>query len=98
MKAFFAVVFLFGIPVIAWLPARLWTICGDPWCLSVYPEWLDSKIYSLARPYLDEDISMAAEQMEFLEVWISSVIILQAFMLVILFLCRDKFSENDQGR
>lgn len=94
MKAFILMVFFIGIPGIAWLPARLWTICGDPWCLNIYPAWLDKITYTIARPYLDQDIGTAAEQMDFLAVWISSVTIMQLFMLIILFLYRDEFNEN----
>lgn len=95
MKTIIASILFLAIPIIAWLPARLWTVCGDPWCLKIYPEWLDNKIYSLASPYLANELSIAAEQMEFLEVWIVSVLILQLFTSCALFLCRNVFKEDE---
>jgi hypothetical protein len=95
MKAFPVIGILSSVPFIAWLPARFWTHCGNPWCLSVYPDWLDRRIYSLAHPYLAEDMSLAADQMEFLEVWIASVIIMQIFAASALYLLKDKFSDDD---
>lgn len=94
MNANILMFFLGGIPVIAWLPARLWTVCGDPWCLKVFPDWLDSLLYSLLHHYLDDEMTMAAEQMDFLEVWISSILIIQIFTLSLLLFCKYKFTED----
>jgi hypothetical protein len=95
MKTRHVIGVLLAMPVIAWLPARFWTVCGNPWCLKVYPDWIDKMIYGLAQPYLADDVSMAAEQMDFLEVWIASVLILQVVTLSVLYWCKDKFTEDD---
>jgi hypothetical protein len=95
MKVRYVIGVLLAMPVIAWLPARLWTTCGNPWCLKIYPDWLDKMIYSLAHQYLADDISMAAEQMDFLEVWIASVLILQIVSLSAMFWCKDKFRDDE---
>lgn len=89
MRTYLVIGVLLSIPIIAWIPAQFWTLCGNPWCLNVYPDWLDRFIYSLALPYLSQDMIMAAAQMEFLEVWITTVIILEAFILLMLFLFKD---------
>lgn len=95
MKISHVITVFLTVPFLGWLPARFWTVCGDPWCLKVYPDWLDRRIYSLASPYLAEDISLAADQMEFLEVWIASVIILEIATFSVLFLCKEKLYEVD---
>ncbi len=93
MRTFITVLTILGIPFIAWLPAKFWSMCGDPWCLKVFPSWLDRMIYGIASPYLDSDIATAAQQMEFVEIWISSVVILEIFAVVMLYLFRDKLKE-----
>jgi hypothetical protein len=97
MNAFksIAIMTLSSIPFIAWVPANFWTLCGDPWCLKIFPEWLDKIIASLALPFLDKDILTAAEQINFLEVWLSSAIIMEIVALLILFLSRNVFKEDD---
>jgi hypothetical protein len=97
MKTFNVLAVILAIPPIAWLPARFWIFCGEPWCLSVYPEWLDRYIYSKALPYLPEDMSLAAEQMEFIEVWIASVIIMEIVALVSIYKFKDKFKDFGLG-
>jgi len=97
MNAFksIAIMILSSIPFIAWVPANLWTLCGDPWCLKFFPESLDKLISSLALPFLDKDILTAAEQINFLEVWLSSAIIMEIIALLILYLSRNVFKEDD---
>lgn len=92
MRTFITVLSILGIPFIAWLPAKFWSMWSDPWCLKIFPPWLDHMIYVAAGPYLDKDIVTAAQQMEFVEIWISSVIILEIFAAVMLYLFGDKFN------
>jgi hypothetical protein len=80
-------------PVIAWLPAKFWVLAGNLWCLNFYPGWLDRFIYSIASPYLSEDMVLAAEQMEFLEVWFATAIILETVSLLMMFWLKDKFND-----
>lgn len=87
-------IFIWGIlstPIIAYSIARIWVLCGYLWCLDFYPEWLDRFIFSKAFPYLSEDMVIAASQMEFLEVWVASAIIMEALFLLFLLLGRKKF-------
>lgn len=77
-------------PVIAYIFARIWVLVGYLWCLNFYPEWLDRFIYAKALPYLSQDMVIAANQMEFLEVWIASALIVEIFFLFLIFLLRDK--------
>ncbi len=84
-----------AIPFIAWLPARFWTVCGEPWCLKIFPEWSDRVLYAIASPYLDGDMIRAAEQMDFLEVWISTVIILVIITVSLFTLLQHKLNEFD---
>jgi len=93
VKKFIMIWCLVSMPVIAWLPAKFWVLEGNLWCLEFYPDWLDRFIYSMASPYLSPDMTIAAEQMEFLEVWIASAIMLEAFSLLLMFLFKDKFDE-----
>lgn len=94
MKTFLLLTFLGGVPFIAWLPARLWTLCGDPWCLEVFPDWLDHLIYWMAQHYLSHEMTIAAEQMDFIEVWMSSIIIIYLFASAIYLPFRDKFRDD----
>lgn len=94
MKLFLMLATPLSIPLIAWLPAKFWTLCGEPWCLKIYPEWLDRLIYSFALPYLDEDIGVAASQMEFIEVWIASVIIMELAGFLLFYKFRDVFNDE----
>lgn len=94
MKLFLMIAVPLFIPFIAWIPAKFWVYSGDPWCLRVYPDWLDRTIYNLALPYLPEDIGDAAVQMEFIEVYIASVVIMEAVALVLFFSCRHVFDEE----
>ena len=93
VKIFIVFWCLVSMPVIAWLPAKFWVLAGNLWCLEVYPVWLDRFLYSIASPYLSQDMSMAAEQMEFLEVWIASALILEIVSLVLMLLLKDKFND-----
>ena len=93
VKKFIVIWCLISMPVIAWLPAKFWVLAGNLWCLEFYPDWLDRLIYSVSSPYLSQDMTMAAEQMEFLEVWIASAIILEACSLLMMFLLKEKFDE-----
>lgn len=86
---------IIAIPFIAWLPARFWSICGDPWCLKFIPPWLDKIFYSIASPYLNEDMIIAAEQMEFIEIWFSSVVILELVVLPLGYVLINKFCSYD---
>lgn len=95
MKLFLMIGGPLAIPFIAWLPAKFWTTCGDPWCLKIYPDWLDRMISSLALPYLDKDIGIAAEQIEFLEVYIVSVLIMEMTAFVLLFWYKDLFDTEE---
>lgn len=97
MKALKMLGIFCAVPIIAWLPSRFWTECGDPWCLKVFPEWLDRKIYSIVHPYLAHEMTVAAAQMDFIEVWISSVVILELIAISIVFLSQDKFRDDDLG-
>ena len=94
MKLFLMIAVPVAIPFIAWIPAKFWTICGEPWCLKIYPEWLDRMIYSLAMPYLGTDIGDAAEQMEFIEVYIASVIIMEVVALILILVFKDVFDDD----
>lgn len=86
-----------AIPFIAWLPARFWVACGYLWCLEVFPARIDSLIYTVASPYLDSDISVAAGQMEFMEIWLSSVVIMEIVILPVLCLLLKKYMKDDPG-
>ncbi len=94
MNPLFLTGIILAMPVIAWVPARFWTLCGAPWCLNIYPEWLDRYIYSKALPYLHPDMNAAAEQMEFLETWIVTTIILEIVSLLLIFLLKDTFRDG----
>lgn len=94
MVTFILVLGLLSMPVIAFIFTRLWIMCGYLWCLEVYPEWLDRFIYSKALPYLSPDMTEAASQMEFIEVWIASTVILEIFFLFTLFLLRTKLRDD----
>lgn len=72
-------------PVIAYIFARIWVLLGYLWVLDIYPEWLDRFIYAKAFPYLSRDMVIAASQMEFLEVWIASAVIVEIFFLLLIF-------------
>lgn len=85
-----------AIPFIAWLPARFWSISGEPWCLKVIPHWLDKIFYSIASPYLNQDMIIAAEQMEFIEIWFSSVVILEIIILPICYVLVTKYCNIDE--
>lgn len=93
MKKFIVIWCLVSMPFIAWLPAKFWVLAGNLWCLEIYPEWLDRFIYSVASPYLSHDMTIAAEQMEFLEVWIASAVMLEIMSLVAMFFLKDKFDD-----
>jgi hypothetical protein len=95
MKLFLMIGVPLAIPFIAWVPAEFWTMCGNPWCLKVYPDWLDRMISSLALPYLDTDIGTAAEQLEFIEVYIASVVIMEVVAAALLFKFKDKFNDDE---
>jgi hypothetical protein len=86
MLKFIVVWGVLSTPVIAYIFARIWILFGYLWCLDFYPEWLDRAIYSMASPYLSEDMVLAANQMEFLEVWIASAVILEILFLLMIFL------------
>jgi hypothetical protein len=92
MKTFILVWCLLSMPVIGWVAAKFWVLCGYLWCLEIYPDWLDKFIYAKATPFLASDMILAAEQMEFLEVWIASTIILEIFALSMFLLLKDKFN------
>jgi len=77
-------------PVIAYIFARIWVLLGYLWCLDIYPEWLDRFIYVKATPYLSQDMVIAASQMEFLEVWIASAILVEIFFLFLIFFVGKK--------
>ena len=91
VKKFIVIWCLISMPVIAWLPAKFWVLSGNLWCLEFFPDWLDRFMYSTASPYLSQDMILAAEQMEFLEVWFASALILEVFSLLLMFLLRKKF-------
>jgi len=93
MRKFIVVWCLVSMPIIAWLPAKFWVLAGNLWCLEVYPDWLDRFIYSIASPYLSEDMVLAAEQMEFLEVWLATAFILEIVSLLLMFLLKSKFED-----
>lgn len=93
MKVFLVTFSLLSIPVIAWLPARFWTMCGDPWCIKFYPDWLDNFIIRTSLPYLSPDMFIAESQISFLQVWIASVIIMETFLIITIFLFRHKMSD-----
>jgi hypothetical protein len=95
MVTFILVLGLVSMPVIAFIFTRLWIMCGYLWCLEVYPEWLDRFIYSKALPYLSADMTEAASQMEFIEVWIASTVILETFFLFTLFLLNPQLRDDD---
>lgn len=95
MKLFLMIGGPLAVPFIAWLPAKFWTMCGDPWCLKVYPDWLDRMISSMALPYLDKDIGIAADQMEFLEVYIASVLIMETVAFALLFRFKNLFDAEE---
>lgn len=88
--------FAVAIPFIAWLPARFWSITSEPWCLKVIPHWLDKIFYSIASPYLNQDMIIAAEQMEFIEIWFSSVVILEIIVLPVCFILVTRFCNIDE--
>jgi len=92
MRTFLFIGVVLAMPVIAWVPARFWVLCGEPWCLDFYPEWLDRSIYLLVAPYLSADMVIAAGQMEFIEVLLASTIILEIFSLGLIYLFKDKLS------
>lgn len=94
MKLFLAIAVPLSIPFIAWIPAKFWVYCGDPWCLKVYPDWLDRFIYHLAEPYLDKDIGEAALQMEFIETYLASVLIMEIAALLLFFTFKHVFDEE----
>lgn len=61
--------------LISWQIAEWWSmLSSDPWCLHCFPKWLDKQIYSIASPYLSNDMGSAAEQMDFIEVFIATFI------------------------
>lgn len=93
MKKFIVIWGFLTMPLIAWVPASLWNACGYLWCLTIYPDWLDRFIYSIARQYLSEDMVVAAQQLEFLEVWIASAIILEVFWCTMIFMFKNKFND-----
>lgn len=93
MLKFIVVWGVLSTPVIAYIFARIWVLFGYLWCLDFYPEWLDRLIYSKALPYLSKDMVIAANQMEFLEVWIASAIIVETFFLLMVFLFRNKLKK-----
>lgn len=95
MVTFILVLGILSMPVIAFIFTRLWIMCGHLWCLEVYPEWLDRFIYSKALPFLSPDMTEAASQMEFIEVWIASTVILETFFLFALFLLKAKLRDDD---
>lgn len=94
MKLFLKIVVPLSIPFIAWIPAKFWVYCGDPWCLKVYPDWLDRMIYNVALPYLDNDMVEAALEMEFIETYIASVIIMEIVALLLYLVFKDEFNEE----
>lgn len=76
--------FISGFPV-SWLIARWWnTYSGDPWCLHFFPKWADKVILLIVSPLLSQDIGTAAEQMDFVEVWVTVFILTSIFILIIL--------------
>jgi hypothetical protein len=70
--------FLVSLPV-SWLIARWWDmLSGDPWCLHYFPKWADASLHFIIKPLLSNDIGIAAEQMDFMEVWILTFIMTSA--------------------
>lgn len=47
----------------------------------------------MALPYLSEEMEIAAEQMEFIEVWIASAIIMEICFLLLMFLTKKYFKD-----
>jgi len=91
MLLYFIVAVVLSMPLIAWIPAKFWYLCGDPWCLHAYPDWLDRLLYNLSSPLLASDMILAAEQMDFFEIWLATVIILEILSLLLLFIFRKSF-------
>lgn len=92
----FIVIFGFiSMPFIAWIFTRVWIFAGHQWCLEVYPAWLDRFIYSQMQPFLSKDMLEAAVQMEFIEVWIVTTIIIEIlFFVLMVFLFKDDHIES----
>ena len=79
--------------LVSFLPAKWGSSTVEQLCLSLIPGWADRAIYSALRPLLSEDIGNAAVQMDFIEVWLVSFIILAAVMITILFFFNTKSGD-----
>ena len=80
---------------LSWLIAKWWSVSsGDPWCLHCFPGWIDKIIYQIARPLLSENIGTAAEQMDFIEVWISTFIMTTIVIVTIVAVVKKQLLEE----
>ena len=94
MIRFIAVFGLLSMPFISWVFTRVWILAGRPWCLDVYPVWLDRFIYAMAEPYLSAEMIEAATQMEFIEVLIVATLLLElTFSVFMFFLYKNSSSK-----
>lgn len=75
MKAVKIAGYLVLVFIAALLTALWWNTAANPWCLTYFPKIADHVIYSIVRPLLSGDIGDAAEQMDFLEIMVSSFIL-----------------------
>lgn len=80
-------------------PAKWGNTAVEQLCLSLIPDWADKAIYSTLRPLLSEDIGNAAEQMDFIEVWFTSFLMMAAVMFTLLLAykmkCRNSTSRQE---
>lgn len=81
----------------SWLIAESANIFNSsPWYLEYFPSWVDRIIYSTAHFLLAEDLSLAAKQMDFIETFILTLLILSAFNIIIITLLNKYlFRDND---
>ena len=79
---------------LSWFLAQWWNSSFDPWCLHYFPKWADKIIYNSTHSLLSEDIGNAANQMDMLEVWFSSFILVEMALLTILFVYEMKSDKT----
>ena len=76
--------------IISWDIAGWWNmLASDPWCLHCFPKWVDKQIYSIASPFLSYDMGSAAEQMDFIEIFIAAFIMTSLALIPIIPLIKN---------
>jgi hypothetical protein len=95
-KSSYAVGLLLSL-LIAWVIAGWWSmLSSDPWCLYCFPKWLDKQIYSIASPFLSYDMGTAAEQMDFIEVFIATFIMASVVLIPLIPIAKENLFEGPE--